>query len=819
MRKGVMERGAKWPIVLAPPVAERVALESAPNPATVESYVLTRAAERAWRQINSDASTSDRGIYWVHGAPGSGKTHFLNYVLALERRAGSGGAGEGRHITCDLDIAGRASAQNAERLCLEVLAKELAGDPRSRIMWREMRGPAAIGVALEHARRTGVGSITIAFDFGADDCAEAMPLLAALAAQASQARGVRLRVFAAVRDRPSDSALAMEVGPADSNEAAVVALRRTRRLADDASKAVARAYRGVDTNGFDAEDIYPFHPAVVRALVALATPAATVEAISRLASEVLSGCEPRTDGAAGADWLVRPATLMQTAAVSAQIEAKLGDSGRAALRIARAASASFGGDERQTAADIVDTLVVQRASAGERRLGLGALAAQLRAPVNQTEDDDWASTIVNGVVRKLVDSTHGVIDADAARIRFEPSAASAPEIAKFNAASTLVRLFAPELDRVHSVAELKTALTRLGEAMADAVEKAAGEGEVLKAEMASGGAKDAGQHEQTIADYMALAEAGPARLLSTATDAGRAARATRTISEYEAVAIVAAAVPKLRAMREYVAGTRLGIGADAGLAREREIARLQTDCQLLGVELGPRALVATRSSLDALEARFEKFRSNYSRHYRISHASGQHEMSRAASAWKDAQSYCEALRRLNAISALGPPQGESMHSELAALAARIVHCDVQGDPQADGSPVCARCGHVLGAQSPQAELAELFERIRATLKVKLAALSQSAIARLIREHDRTRRLEGFLKITQAAQTDALVRVLDEKLARYLAQLLDENLAVQNAEQIRAAEPIDSPNLNPFARTEASVPRVGGPKRPRQRGDN
>jgi len=49
------------------------------------------------------------------------------------------------------------------------------------------------------------------------------------------------------------------------------------------------------------------------------------------------------------------------------------------------------------------------------------------------------------------------------------------------------------------------------------------------------------------------------------------------------------------------------------------------------------------------------------------------------------------------------------------------------------------------------------------------------IARLIREHDRDNRLEGFLKITQAAQTDALVRVLDEKLARYLAQVLDDNL--------------------------------------------
>src|SRR5260370_41202359 len=52
----------------------------------------------------------------------------------------------------------------------------------------------------------------------------------------------------------------------------------------------------------------------------------------------------------------------------------------------------------------------------------------------------------------------------------------------------------------------------------------------------------------------------------------------------------------------------------------------------------------------------------------------------------------------------------------------------------------------------------------------------STIARIIEQHDHNHRLEGFLKITQAAQTDALTRVLDDKLTRYLAQLLEENLA-------------------------------------------
>jgi hypothetical protein len=70
-----------------------------------------------------------------------------------------------------------------------------------------------------------------------------------------------------------------------------------------------------------------------------------------------------------------------------------------------------------------------------------------------------------------------------------------------------------------------------------------------------------------------------------------------------------------------------------------------------------------------------------------------------------------------------------------------------------------------------------MELLKRALSVKLGALSQSMIARLIREHDRNHRLDAFLKITQAAQTDALVRVLDEALARYLALVLDENLGV------------------------------------------
>jgi hypothetical protein len=80
---------------------------------------------------------------------------------------------------------------------------------------------------------------------------------------------------------------------------------------------------------------------------------------------------------------------------------------------------------------------------------------------------------------------------------------------------------------------------------------------------------------------------------------------------------------------------------------------------------------------------------------------------------------------------------------------------------------------VLGTAMPARELDELFEQVRRALGRRLAALSHGAIARLIRLHDSGHRLDGFLKIIQAAHTEALARVLDDELAAYLARLLEE----------------------------------------------
>jgi hypothetical protein len=138
---------------------------------------------------------------------------------------------------------------------------------------------------------------------------------------------------------------------------------------------------------------------------------------------------------------------------------------------------------------------------------------------------------------------------------------------------------------------------------------------------------------------------------------------------------------------------------------------------------------------------------------------------------------------------------------MAQIEPRLVQCDLDAPLSPEVTPCCPFCGYVLGTASPRQELNDLFARARRALEMKLGALSQSAIARLILQHDRSHRLEGFLKITQAAQTDALIRVLDDQLAHYLAKLLDENLTADGADSDigphrATAQPLGAQRIRP-----------------------
>ncbi len=770
---------------LEPPAPERLELETSPRVSTVASYVLTRAAERSWEIINQHLAEPQGAVFWIGGPAGCGKTHFLDYVIALQRQAGALDAQNMRRLVCGLELAGRVRAAEVELCLLSVLAEQIGGDSRaSSDLFRQMRGSAALNVGLETARRTGIREITVAIDFGISECESAAEFFATLAQVAGAFRQVKFTVIAAGRAMAPEAARPLAVAPRDANEETTVAVRRARRLVEDAALEADVAYAGIDTAGLPPDAIFPFHPIALSALRIIAThpkpdgdssDAATIVSLSRLARQVLSAS---TLAGELPTRLIYPPDLTMNAAISNLLKALLADAGRAAWKIARDRIADLDRYERELAREIIDSLMMEAVCGGTAALAIEELKSRVPMLAHNGSADPRTTPVVRELIRRLEVSTGGVIRFETEAARFDPQAAGAPELAAFNAALELARRFDPRLTAARDRDGLDTRLNRLDAAMALAVEGAIRTREVMAAALEEARLEMPAANNTAIAEYVVLAESGALAMLEAAADRTYLASAIQIAGAYEALAAAAESIPRLRAMREYLAATGLRAAPDEAGTRENvwqhsAIVSLETECELLRVELGPRVLTGPPRSLDALEARFQKFKWTYVQCYLSAHARWIEKMERLERAAEDARRYFDALARLNAIAALGAPAGAHLGARVAELSARIVRCELGGTIAPETIPRCPSCGFQLGASPPQAELDDTMEQLRRALEVKLAALSHSMIARLIRDHDRENRLEGFLKITQAAQTDALVRVLDEKLARYLARVLEE----------------------------------------------
>ena len=205
--------------------------------------------------------------------------------------------------------------------------------------------------------------------------------------------------------------------------------------------------------------------------------------------------------------------------------------------------------------------------------------------------------------------------------------------------------------------------------------------------------------------------------------------------------------------------------------------------------------------LETLQIRFQKFKWNYIQIYQAAHERWRREGERVAIELADAREHFAALEQAQCdrragrclpASALGDAARRADTRPWAMRGRRRRSRWTLSRAVRDADSCWAR-------RCPVAELGEVFEDVRRALKAKLTALSHDAIARLIVLHDRGHRLDGFLKITQAAHTDALVRVLDDNLARYLGRLLDE---VQDR-----AEEDGAGVIGPFTRGPRRTPRV------------
>lgn len=756
VHKGAMRPAGHRVFELGPPVADRASLEPEASAAAVEFYFLTAAAERAWAAITARRASSGGALFWIRGPAGAGKTHFLNYILALDDRAG---ASAGRRAILRLPADSGSSSEAIEQRLLEALAHEIGAEGREAALWRRMRGVQALQIALDHARRVGIRSISAGIDLGSTDTAAPQEFFVELAQCVGAPRDMPLNVFVAARGEPPAGALALEVAPANDEEQMIAAMVRARRVIDDG--AAAALYGDVDCGGFSPRAIFPFHPHTLRALHALADPPITIAALGNLIVDVLTDCYKREDDACRSPLL--PPQLLQVNAIARRVERRLGEGGRAALEIAYRAADST--RDRARARNTVGALMLELLSGGTV---LSARELGARLPSERGTNDAGLAPLLEALSARSA----GVVIFDGRNARFDARAACAAEVGAFNAALPLIQRFDATLSAVAERSELDGKMSRLDDAMRAALEEVHRVGAALESVEREAHGALAPKYRQRLDDFGALAAGGARALVELGADPERRAHTIDTVAAYEDLAIAAAAAARMRVMREYLRAT----GLRPDFVREAAypdtaVAPLVVECQLLLAALEAGVLPDAQSRFEALEARFEKFKWTYVAAYRAEHDRWRRDSERLAVELEDAREHFASLVRLNRIAALGAPSGAELGVKIAQLEGEIGRCG--GGPIGPEAARCARCGFVLGAQLPERGLGEVLDQIRRALRTKLAVLSQGAIARLIRLHDQGHRLEGFLKITQAANTGALVRVLDDRLAAYLGHLLQE----------------------------------------------
>ena len=757
---------------LGPPIAERMKFEAAPAPWVVSHYVFTRGSEAAWEAINRGLGEPGGAFYWIGGKPGAGKTHFLNYMMALESRAGLFGAGSGRHATVALELAGRAAdARALERMMLDQMAHKVSQDARTVSLWRQMQGESALRTILDQARRLGIGTVAVLLDLGSASAAELAPYLDLLVRLAATTKPLKLVIVAAGRDAYPGrlEAAAFDVAPRDDDEAALAGMGRARRVKEEAAALLDAFYARFGTGRFSAQGIFPFDASCLETLWALSGRPAAVAPIASLVREILD--------AVAADHLFQaplfPGELLKYPAGQKRMAARLGERGRLALQAGERAAAALQAPAQARGKAAVELLALDylagRAAAStaeiERRLppSLRQQVVQALAPGRRLGETLAALASLSG----------GVIRLRGAMASFEPQALDTPELAAFNAALPVTGRLVAGLSPAEGAADLRNKLKRLGEALSEHVEAAHRTLRALSLGADEMGQSLADDSRRLLENFLRIVEGGTAAVLELGAEPQRLAEAEHLAEAYLRLRRVADRLPRLKAMLEYLAGTGLGAARAASGSDDGRLASLDLECELLASALRGAVFSAAGPPLDALEERFSQFRAAYVTAYQRAHARWRLDNERLAARLGELQLRHRALERLDSIEALGPPAAASLNPRVERSGQHPVQCRLDGPLPLDIAPRCPECGLRLGTEVPAGEVEDLFAEVERRLSDKLALLSQDVIGRLVRQHDRHARLEGFLKIAQAAQTEALARVLDDDLTAYLAKLLSE----------------------------------------------
>ena len=121
------------------------------------------------------------------------------------------------------------------------------------------------------------------------------------------------------------------------------------------------------------------------------------------------------------------------------------------------------------------------------------------------------------------------------------------------------------------------------------------------------------EHRRTLDDFVALAGAGAGALVERAAEPQLRSQAEHVVAAYEALASAAAAMPRMREMREYLRATALmpditGDIAGNDAAVDQAVAAAQIECQLLlaaidgaSATMGPAQFRRARSAVSEIQ--------------------------------------------------------------------------------------------------------------------------------------------------------------------------------------------------------------------------
>ena len=175
----------------------------------------------------------------------------------------------------------------------------------------------------------------------------------------------------------------------------------------------------------------------------------------------------------------------------------------------------------------------------------------------------------------------------------------------------------------------------------------------------------------------------------------------------------------------------------------------------------------------SVKALFDWFLSRYRALYLAHHQEYHQEMASFRLVLQDSRPEVDALRRLNSIAELGPPVGQELLDEYEGLLAEVSPCTITDkEVSVEEQPTCSYCRLVLTTEPPRKNVERFLRRLEQALKQQQRRLSSGAVRHILAKSGE-KRIDQFIKVVQTSNLSPLVNVLDDELADFLRQLLQE----------------------------------------------